>query len=367
MSTLTLQQQFSTDFTALPNTFFDVYMPRANGEFVKVYLYIVRCLSNKDKTISVTTLADTFNHTEADIMRALRYWNNEGLLEFVYNSDGSELMGLNLTYPTEHASKLNGSGMNNSGVEVKTTKQDSQIATDMIIKAAPEAPVKVKEPARTTLTAAQIRSLGEQDEIAEMFYVAERYLNRLLNPKDREVLLYLYLDLQFTVDLVIYLIEYCVSNNHASIHYIQKVALDWHSNGVKTIQDAKDRTVNYNSSVISVMKAFGIAGRSLGQSEKEFIDKWNSEYCFTDEMIIEACNRTIQKTHEPSFKYADSILRAWRDKNVSTMTELEALDKEFAAAKTPARTTAKRAGYIQRDYDFDALEKSLIDTTNTNN
>lgn len=366
MSTLTLQQQFSTDFTALPNTFFDVYMPRANGEFVKIYLYIVRCLSNKDKTISVTTLADTFNHTEADIMRALRYWNNEGLLEFVYNSDGSELLGLNLTYPTEHAAKPAGSGSGNLSVSNKP-KQDTQPTTDMVIKAAPETPAKIKEPAKTTLTAAQIRSLGEQDEIAEMFYVAERYLNRLLNPKDREVLLYLYLDLQFTVDLIIYLVEYCVSNNHASIHYIQKVALDWHSNGVKTIQDAKDRTINYNSSVISVMKAFGIAGRSLGQSEKEFIDRWNSEYCFTDEMIVEACNRTIQKTHEPSFKYADSILRAWRDKNVSTIAELEALDKEFAATKLPGKATSKKAGFIQRDYDFDALEKSLIDTNNTNN
>lgn len=362
MSTLTLQQQFSTDFTALPNTFFDVYMPRANGEFVKVYLYIVRCLSNRNKEISVTTLADTFNHTEADIMRALRYWNNEGLLEFVYNSDGSELVGLNLTYPTEHSGNITGS--NGQNTIINTDKADGAPATDFVVKAAPQSQTQVREPVKTNLSAAQIRELSDQDEITEMFYVAERYLNRLLNPKDREVLLYLYVDLQFTVDLIIYLVEYCVTNNHASIHYIQKVALDWHSNGVTTIQDARDRTSNYNSSVISVMKAFGISGRSLGQSEKEFIDKWNSDYCFTDEMIVEACNRTIQNTHEPSFKYADSILKAWREKNIFTMAELENLDKQFVSgksAKSASSGSKKTSCSGTRSYDFSELERTLIE------
>ena len=362
MSTLTLQQQFSTDFTALPNTFFDVYMPRANGEFVKVYLYIVRCLSNRNKEISVTTLADTFNHTEADIMRALRYWNNEGLLEFVYNSDGSELVGLNLTYPTEHSGNIAGS--NGQNTIVNTDKTEGAPATDFVVKAVPQSQTPVREPVKTNLSAAQIRELSEQDEITEMFYVAERYLNRLLNPKDREVLLYLYVDLQFTVDLIIYLVEYCVTNNHASIHYIQKVALDWHSNGVTTIQEARDRTSNYNSSVISVMKAFGISGRSLGQSEKEFIDRWNSDYCFTDEMIVEACNRTIQNTHEPSFKYADSILKAWREKNIFTMAELENLDRQFASgksAKSAASGSKKTSCSGTRSYDFSELERTLIE------
>ncbi|MGN0481776.1 MAG: DnaD domain protein [Lachnospiraceae bacterium] len=362
MSTLTLQQQFSTDFTALPNTFFDVYMPRANGEFVKVYLYIVRCLSNRDKSISVATLADTFNHTEADIMRALRYWNNEGLLEFVYNSDGSELVGLNLTYPTEHSGNIAGHGGENTAGSKSSAALSPE--EESVIEATSQSNAMVKEPARTNLSAAQIRQLSAQDEITEMFYVAERYLNRLLNPKDREVLLYLYVDLQFTVDLIIYLVEYCVTNNHASIHYIQKVALDWHSNGVTSIQEAKDRTSSYNSSVISVMKAFGISGRSLGQSEKEFIDKWNSDYCFTDEMIVEACNRTIQKIHEPSFKYADSILKAWREKNIFTMAELENSDKEFASNKS-ARSSAsgaKKTAYNgTRNYDFSELERTLIE------
>lgn len=382
MNTLTIQQQFELDITSLPNIFFDVYMPRANGEFVKIYLYIVRCLSHRDKAVSVNALADIFNHTEADVMRALRYWNNEGLIEFVYSADGRALTGLNLIYPKEPQTSdaSHNMGNNKAGKDSERSNPSDSGYTPLAntTSAAADYSVSLQQPAipaKTNFTAAQIRDLGKQDEIAEMFYLAERYLNRLLNPKDREVLLYLYVDLQFTVDLIIYLIEYCVTNNHASIRYIEKVALDWHSNNVKTIKDAKDRSRNYSSGVISVMKAFGISGRNLGQSEKDYIDKWNSDYCFTDDMIVEACNRTIQNIHEPSFKYADSILRGWRDKNISTLKELENLDKEFnaahtaakeaAAAKNSPKSSSKRtASYIQHDYDFNELEQMLIDNNN---
>lgn len=401
MNTLTLHQQFSLDFTSFPNTFFDVYMPRANGEFVKIYLYLVRCLSHRDKTVSVAALADIFNHTEADVMRALRYWNNEGLIEFVYSNDGRELTGLSLIYPTEpvqmdfrgsHGSSgspssggnqnlcgnpnSNSGSMQSSGGKNASADNGNPPSADCYADYTVSGrQAAAPAPAKTNFTAAQIRQLGQQDEIAEMFYLAERYLNRLLNPKDREVLLYLYVDLQFTVDLVIHLIEYCVTNNHASIRYIEKVALDWHRSGVKTIKDAKEHTRNYSSGVISVMKAFGISGRSLGQSEKDYIDKWNADYCFDDDMIIEACNRTIQNIHEPSFKYADSILKGWREKNISTLKDLENLDREFSSAKAAAKEAAatkaaaknaskKSASYIQRDYDFKELEQMLIDNNN---
>lgn len=346
------------NFTSIPNIFFDFYMPRANGEFVKIYLYIARCLNQKDKSLSVDALADAFNHTEADVMRALRYWNNQGLLEFIYSEDGRDLVGLRLIYPKEPAEPAP-SGQNFPSREPeKTPKADN----------APVLPPEIPE--KTSFSAAQIRQFGEQDEIQELFFLAERYLNRLLNPRDREVLLYLYADLQFTVDLIIHLIEYCVSNNHASIRYIEKVALDWHAAGVRTIKDAKEQSSRYSSSVISVMKAFGITGRSLGQSEQNFISKWNEEYCFTDDMIVEACNRTLQNTHEPSFKYADSILNAWREKNIFTLEDLEKADQEYASAKaakgkgqrsTKSKSADAWQNYIQREYDPDQLERMLID------
>ncbi|MFQ9387600.1 MAG: hypothetical protein ACLR1V_01180 [Coprococcus sp.] len=41
---ITLSAGYSDGVTVIPNTFFDEYLPRANGEFLKIYLYLLRWL-----------------------------------------------------------------------------------------------------------------------------------------------------------------------------------------------------------------------------------------------------------------------------------------------------------------------------------
>ena len=66
--------------TIVPNQFIDRFMPSANGEFVKVYLYLLRCIHSHASNCTISEIADKFNNTEMDIQRALRYWQKEGLL-----------------------------------------------------------------------------------------------------------------------------------------------------------------------------------------------------------------------------------------------------------------------------------------------
>lgn len=65
--------------TIVPNQFIDRFMPSANGEFVKVYLYLLRCIHSHASNCTISEIADKFNNTEMDIQRALRYWQKEGL------------------------------------------------------------------------------------------------------------------------------------------------------------------------------------------------------------------------------------------------------------------------------------------------
>ena len=69
----------SYDHYILPNEFIDHYMIRADGEYVKIYLLILR-LMNQNLPIQVDQLADTLELTRKDILRALKYWEKEGLL-----------------------------------------------------------------------------------------------------------------------------------------------------------------------------------------------------------------------------------------------------------------------------------------------
>ena len=53
-------------------------MPSANGDYVKVYLYLVRCMQDLQSDITITAIADRLDNTEKDILRALSYWEKVG-------------------------------------------------------------------------------------------------------------------------------------------------------------------------------------------------------------------------------------------------------------------------------------------------
>ena len=43
--------------TTIYNSFIEDYMPAANGSYVKVYLYIAKCLQAKESNFSISSLA----------------------------------------------------------------------------------------------------------------------------------------------------------------------------------------------------------------------------------------------------------------------------------------------------------------------
>src|SRR5690554_1998371 len=81
MSSIILQSNYVPNGTFIPNLFIDKYMPAANGAYVKVYLYLLRCMSdNTMKKINISTIADHLDNTESDIKRELYYWEKVKLV-----------------------------------------------------------------------------------------------------------------------------------------------------------------------------------------------------------------------------------------------------------------------------------------------
>ncbi len=98
--------------TLVPNLFLDKYMPEANGEYVKIYLYLLRCLKSDPQELSVTLIADKFENTESDVQRALKYWEKMRLLRLEYDSSRN-LTGIRMLDGEDgssaEAAKANGS------------------------------------------------------------------------------------------------------------------------------------------------------------------------------------------------------------------------------------------------------------------
>ena len=95
MTAINISSDIATSFTTVSDIFLDPYMPKANGEFVKVYLYLLRATGSGAGIATISEIADHFSNTEADIIRALNYWVSEGILQVQTGADG-QIIGINL-------------------------------------------------------------------------------------------------------------------------------------------------------------------------------------------------------------------------------------------------------------------------------
>ena len=205
------------------------------------------------------------------------------------------------------------------------------------------------------------------EEIQDLLYITESYLKKTLTVTEIQNILFFYENLRFSVELITYLIEYCVTNNHPHIRYIHKVALSWAENQITTTTMAKEYVARQSKDFFKILKFFGITNRAATESEISTMNIWLKEYGFSMELIQEACNRTIAKTGQASFPYAHQILTDWYTKHVDTIEDIQKLDAEHkkktqkkATTSRPASSSNSFSRFPQRRYDFEEYEKLLL-------
>ncbi len=344
--------------TVLSDSFIEEAMPGANGDFVKIYIYLLSSAHHPERELSLSSIADVFACTEKDILRALTYWAKEGYLRAELTE--GELTALSFCEPGDPAPEREAPSLASAGAEHAAAGR-----TEPVPEAAPEEPVSV------SLSSERIHSLREGNtEVQQILYVAETYLNRTLSRSDITCILYFYDTLHMSADLLEYLIEYCVMHQKTSIHYIQKVGLEWHRAGITTVQEAKEGSSAVRKEYYSVLKALGITDRQPVPAETEMIDRWMNEYGFDLPLILEACRRTVTNTGGSSFPYTEGILSNWKKQKVRSLKDVQAEDDRHQAERKKKTSQAKDTGrgkapnrfhnFHQRDYDYDELEKELL-------
>lgn len=412
MTAINISSDIATSFTTVSDIFIDQYMPKANGEFVKVYLYLLRATGSGAGIATISEIADHFSNTEADIIRALNYWASEGILQVQTGADG-QIIGINLcslsvsgmqaaqsniqSAVADNAAQnslqnsvVNNAAQNNlqNGV-VNNAAQNISTANirmqdSVVEKLKSQTPDKAAS-SQKEYTLDEIKEFRKNPDISELFFIIETYLKHTLSSTDTNMVLYWLDELHFSTDLVEYLVEYCITKGHSSLRYMNKVALGWADAGIKTVDQAKDDAAAHSQIYYSVMKALGITGRNLVDSEVSLINKWVGEYGFDIELVKAACSKTISAIQKPSFEYTDSILANWRKKDVHTLKDVEVLDANFAKANKASATGSSQGtnaangsskpkscnsssknkfnNFNQRNNDYDKLEKLFLNST----
>lgn len=348
--------------TLLQNAFIDRYMVHANGEFVKVYIYLLRC-AGANMELTLSSVADVLEYTEKDLCRALAYWEKLKLLRLNYAPDGT-ILDITFTDITAleqpKSNPYAGSQPVSSG---RTASAGGQASGFSMNQQSGSQTYADTDPTR-------MQELKEQADIRQLFFVAEQYLQRPLSSGEQEDLLYYFDSLHFSVDLIEYLLEYCISKGSSSRHYMRKVALAWAEAGITTVTQAREETNLYNKNYFSIMNTFGIKGRNPAPPEQETMSYWLNDLGFTLDIILEACRRTIQQTHQPNFQYANKILEEWKKQGVHTTADIVTLDQKRKAQqkeKEKARQASQKSGtnnrfnnFTQREYDYSQLERRLL-------
>lgn len=361
MAHLTIYRETTPDSTVVSNLFIDEYMRDANDAQLKVYFYLLRMMSARQAT-SVSDIADKFNHTEKDVLRALKYWQGLKLLDLDYDNE-KNLVGIHI----HDLSAGNGTGsVSDSG------KPSSFVPAPVPSSAAPQpaaAPAAAPMPEenvssykKPSYSADQLKAFRDQAETAQLLFIAESYIGRPLTPSEMKTILYFIDILHFSDDLIDYLIQYCVDKGKKDFKYIEKVAVNWAEEGITTPAQAQKQACRYDKNVYAVMNGLGKSG-SPTKKEAEYINRWIKEYGFTTDVILEACERTVLATDKHRFEYAEGILSSWKRQNVHHKSDISRVDDAYRQRQKPAAAPkpANRFNqFTQNSYDFEALEEELV-------
>lgn len=325
MSTFMLKNS-ALKFTPVSNVFIEKYMPVARGEFVKVYLLMLRYNTSNEPGVNGAVLASSLNLLESDVMNALNYWNDQGVIRLI---------------PIDK--------MNNFSIEFLPLDDASSNEAHEV----------------------NLLDALNNSETTDMLRDIEKILGRSLSNKEMEIYLNWQNDFSFTSELILILIEYCVSRGKSDYRYIEKVALAWHELGIKTVEEAQmhiKKTEDKWIKIRQILQYLGIKNTEVMKPQEELLNKWLFTYNFDLPLIQKACDICFQRLNRADFKYIDGILTKWFNDNLKTLEDVAIKDKKFKSANKNNysknnNTSNKGLGFNNfepRSYDYDSLEKKLL-------
>lgn len=178
-------------------------------------------------------------------------------------------------------------------------------------------------------------------------------------------------EFNFSSELILILLEYCVSKGKSDYRYIEKVAIAWHNMNITTIDDAQNyikKTEDKWIKIRHILNYLGIKNPDLMKPQEEMLEKWIIDYAFPLEVIEKACNICFQRLNRSDFKYIDGILSSWNKSKLKTLEDIEKKESSYKGSSSNRNFISrpqevnplKFNNFEAREYDYDSLEKKLL-------
>lgn len=266
--------------TEIPDVFFTEYLSSANGDYIKVYLYIL-FLSKYDKDIKINDLSKKLALPLKTIQEAFKYWEEAGVL--IKKHTGYILVNLQ---------------------EVELLKLYSPKLTS--------SPDDIKKNAKNQYRAKAIENINNQ------------FFQGIMSPSWYSDIDMWFKKYNFDEQVMLALFNYCFDHSALHRNYIQVVADSWYKNNIRSFSDL-DKYYEKQEKILSVKKSIikklGL-NRNLTVYEDAYVEKWTIDYGYSLDIIEIALKKTTSKSNI-SFEYLNKIISDWHDRNLKTATEIQ--------------------------------------------
>lgn len=253
LSDMSCKDLFRVDATLVANEFLDKYMPTANGEYVKVYLYLLR---NRSEELDIETIADKLELTDNDVRRALKYWEKIGILTVRNEGSADDTQTKSDCLDETAAPPVDSTAKSDKLFAVKEGNSDAGLGADK------------------SGNDRSVSRLAEDAEFKQLLFMVQKYRSKILTEREEQMLAYLYDGLHLPFDVIDYLVQYCVETDHSDMRYIEKTGIDWAERGIKTVKEAQCRTREFDRIRESSRTRAAVRKSKNGITRDNDLDSW---------------------------------------------------------------------------------------------
>lgn len=321
---------YSTVF-AVPSDVVDKHIRLAGAAQLKVLLWMLR---NGGSGCAVADIAAALGLAPMDVTDAMQYWVETGIL------------------------------LADAGAQAPAAASHTQALPQT---APPSAPKAEEQPERRHLPLAVTKPLSqditkraaESPELKYLFSHAQEKLGRTLGYDGQAKLLMMHDQYGLPVEVILMMIEYCVSREKHSLHYIEKMALDWADREIDTLEKAEERLayLNRTNSLWSRLRALTGHGTAYPTAKQQkYLDTWSGQLGYDVDMIYLAYEETADRINKVSYAYMDTILKSWSENGLRTAAQVTQHELE----RKNSQKEKKRTGGTGTSYDLAQFEQEAL-------
>lgn len=229
------QEGIKAEITCVPNAFIDEYLAEASGEYVRVYLYLLRHLR---ENLKIHSIADALNLTDYDIKRAIFYWEKRGI--FKEGTAKAVEEEIRSEEAARHSEEVLHRKQANNFTKLSFFAEKNQKHLPLAEKNSPLAEQNVSYTQRNLLQIEEKKQEINEEEFEGILYVAQYLLPGGVSRSHIQKFEYMVEYLGMSSELIEFLLDYCASIDKTSPRYIESVALDWHEKRIQTVKQAKN-------------------------------------------------------------------------------------------------------------------------------